>query len=316
VEGLDCEFDMPCYRPIDGYYSRIVNASGKRSIVFNPSQGLVDRPVTISCGQCIGCRLEYSRKWAVRCMHEAQLHDRSSFITLTYNDANLPENNSLDVAEFQRFMKRLRHHVGVKLRYFHCGEYGDNFGRPHYHACIFGYDFPDRKLWTVRNGVSLYRSELLDTIWGNGFCSVGDVTFQSAAYVARYVTKKVTGEKAHDHYRVVDKTTGELLFDRSREYVTMSRRPGIGKKWFEKFGGDIYRHDELIVNGFPSRPPKYYDGLYEIENPDGFRRVRRKRLALAETDQVQFESSPDRLAAREKVKQFQVKFLSRSYENG
>jgi len=122
---------------------------GKRAIVFNPKYGYPDMPVELPCRQCIGCRLEYSRQWAIRCLHEASLYDENCYITLTYDDQKLPESydikNGLDLSHFQLFMKRLRKKYGAKIRFFHCGEYGEDRGRPHFHACIFNHDFQDKK---------------------------------------------------------------------------------------------------------------------------------------------------------------------------
>ena len=141
---------MPCYYPIDGWRSKNVNPeTGKRSIVFTKDQAFLDMPVKVPCGQCIGCRLERSRQWAMRCVHEAQLHEDSCFITLTYNDENLPDDASLNVKHFQNFMKEFRAAIAPKkVRFFHCGEYGEHngtykheqsyglssLGRPHYHC--------------------------------------------------------------------------------------------------------------------------------------------------------------------------------------
>ena len=130
---------MPCFSPLDGYRSRTVNASGKRSIVFDIHEGFHDRPVSVPCGQCVGCRLEKSRQWAMRCVHEASLYDENCFITLTYDDEFLPVGGSLDKGAFPRFMKRLRKKFEPRrIRFYHAGEYGDRFGRPHYHALLFG----------------------------------------------------------------------------------------------------------------------------------------------------------------------------------
>ena len=131
---------MPCFCPLEGWRSKDRSSTGKRKIVFNPRDALRDMPVTVPCGQCIGCRLERSRQWAVRCIHEASLHEDNCFITLTYDDAHLPTDLSLNVSHFQKFMKRLRKRFGEGIRFFHCGEYGENFGRPHYHACLFTSD--------------------------------------------------------------------------------------------------------------------------------------------------------------------------------
>lgn len=307
---------MPCYRPVTGYRSRSLNPSGKRSIVFERSKGLVDRPVTVPCGRCIGCRLERSRQWAVRCMMEAQLHAENSFITLTYSPSNVPVDGNLDVSHFQKFMKRLRKMLAPeKVTFFHCGEYGDSFQRPHYHACIFGYGFPDRKLFTVRDGVRLYRSETLERLWPAGFSTVGDVTFQSAAYVARYVTKKRLGKDAASYYRehgYVNKETGELT-PRKPEYVTMSRAKGIGRDWYSKFGSDVYPSDQVIANGFPQKPPKYFDGLYELENEKDFRRIQKERMARAARHKQ--DSTPRRLRDREQCKEAQVSRLHRGLDH-
>ena len=212
---------MVCYYPLKGYRSR----SGK-GIVFNRANGFVDMPMAVPCGQCIGCRLERSRMWAVRCVHEASLHADNCFITLTFDDSHLSHTGTLITSDFQKFMKRLRKEFsGRRIRYFHCGEYGEKLGRPHHHACLFGFDFSDKVLWSVRSNVKLYRSPTLDRIWGQGYCTIGDVNFESAAYVARYVTKKITGEVAVDHYKVgVDVSTGEVI-SKKPEFVTMSRRP-------------------------------------------------------------------------------------------
>ena len=139
----------------------------------------------IPCGQCIGCRIERSRQWAIRCYHEASLHAENSFVTLTYNDTNLPANNCVSVRELQLFMKRLRKRFGAGIRFYGCGEYGDLTGRPHYHICLFNFSPPDLTLYKITNDQRLYSSKSLDTIWGKGYTLTGDVTFQSAAYVAR-----------------------------------------------------------------------------------------------------------------------------------
>lgn len=298
---------MACFHPLKGYRAR----SGG-SIVFNVSDGYVDRPVTVACGQCVGCRLERSRQWAVRCVHEAQMHDDNCFITLTYSDDRLPEGQSLVVADFQKFMKRLRKFVApVRIRFFHCGEYGETFGRPHYHAIIFGYDFPDKVFFKKnKNGDVIYTSDLLSSIWSNGLCSVGAVTFESAAYVARYVMKKVTGEVAEYHYRFVD---GDgVVTDRLPEYVTMSRRPGIASAWVQKFGSDVYAGDFAVLNGVKFRPPRFYDARYELMCPKVISRVKRRRREKAAVHAD--NNTPDRLKVRERVQVLKLERLKREVE--
>jgi hypothetical protein len=311
---------MPCYRPLKGYRSRVVGKSGKRSIVFNPQLGFSDLPVLVPCGQCVGCRLERSRQWALRCTHEASLYPDNCFITLTFNDDFIPENRSLDVSHWQLFYKRLKSRVRYDfgkdvakgIRFYHCGEYGSQFGRPHYHACIFNFDFPDKSLWMLsgKDQLPLYRSKLLEELWPYGYSSIGEVTFESAAYVARYIMKKVTGDLAESHYRYVDPVSGEV-FDRKPDYTTMSN--GIGRGWYERYKDQIYSNDFIVTSGGKKmRPPKFYDKLYEIEYPSDFSRVKRERKAAGKEHAS--NNTPDRLKVREKVQVLKLEQLSRKVE--
>lgn len=305
---------MPCYHPIKGYRSKTKNDSGKRPLVFNRTHGYYDRPVTVACGQCIGCRLERSRQWAIRCLHEAQLYDRNCFITLTYDNEHLPENNSLVLEDFQKFMKRLRKHAAPqKIRFFHCGEYGEKHQRPHYHACIFNYDFDDKQHYSTRNHCRLYVSDTLRSLWSFGFSTIGDVTFESAAYVARYITKKVTGKAAVDHYNDIDYETGEVLSERLPEYVTMSRRPGLGKGWLEKYKTDVYPDDFIVIRGRKVRVPRFYDTNYELDEPENFNNIKQRRLQNAK--KYENDNNYKRLEVKEQCKKERIKLLSRSLED-
>ena len=333
---------MPCYSPIKGYRARYRNKSGKRPIVFKVDEGYDDQPVTVACGRCMGCRLEYSRQWAIRCVHEAQMHDENCFITLTYAPEHLPPDHSIRKEEVQKFMKRLRKAAKVRLRYFACGEYGTKNNRPHYHAIIFGYSFPDRKLWTIKNGNRLYRSELLESVWTKGHSSIGECTFESAAYVARYVTKKYTKpepsersdarqerseEKINMKYTVVDDTTGEI-FTLEPEFALMSRRPGIGRSWLEKYRNDTNK-DFITIRGAKMSLPKYYDQIIEeMEERDELIREEvgtayperqepemwlRKQRRISKVDKA--DNTIDRLRVKENVKLAQFKMLHRGLEN-
>jgi len=242
----------------------------------------------LPCGTCIECKLARSRMWAIRCVHEANTHDVNCFVTLTYSPEELEKycpKGSLNKREYVLFMKRLRKEILTdkkrakvlkqprkittrtdKVRFFHAGEYGEKLGRPHHHACLFGLDFADKVLWKIKRGVRLYTSETLERVWGHGYCVIGEVTYESAAYVARYILKKITGEDADEHY------DGRLP-----EYTTMSRRPGIGKNYFDRFKTDIYNHDRVELKNRLMRPPRYYDGLYEAENPEGLEKIKINR---------------------------------------
>lgn len=303
---------MACYHPIKGYKSKHLSANGKRTIVFNVNDAYRDLPITIQCGQCIGCRLEKSRQWAIRCSHEASLYKNNSFITLTYNDNNLPHNGSLDITHFQKFMKRLRFKYQPKtIRFYHCGEYGEKHRRPHYHACLFNHDFEDKRLFQETKNGKLYTSAILTEIWGMGHASIGAVTFRSAAYVARYIMKKINGEPAEKYYEWTDQVTGEV-HKLAPEYTTMSRRPGIGSKWLRQYSADVYPDDFVIIDGKKMRPPRAYDAQYEMESPEQFKRIRQERLKGLR--KYKENNTPERLRVREQVQNAKLKQLPRKLE--
>lgn len=296
---------MACFSPIEAYQLE------GGAIVF-AERGRVLRPLKLPCGQCTGCRLERSRQWATRVLHESSCYEFNSFVTLTYDNAHLPVNQSLRYRDFQLFMKRLRKHFGP-VRFYMCGEYGEGVARrPHYHACLFGVFFSDRVYHSKSgSGEDLYSSVLLDSLWQNGLSTIGDVTFDSAAYVARYCMKKVTGNKAAAHYSSFDPLTGEL-FSLTPEFNKMSLKPGIGAKWFDKFKSDVYPHDFVVVNGVQAPPPRYYDKLLERVDPDMQEALEvpryRKSLACA------VDNSPARLRVREQVTRARLAFKKRSLE--
>lgn len=283
---------MACFHPLRGYRSRFRNPSGKRSLVFSKSDGYADLPVSVPCGQCIGCRLERTRQWAMRIMHEASLHDENCFVTLTYDDEHLPDYGTLEVDAFPKFVRSLRKRTGAKLRYYQCGEYGSCTNRPHYHGVLFGYDFPDKRAFTHRGDHPTYVSELCGAAWSKGLHEIGSVTFESAAYVASYCTKKLR----RDGPDVVFGETGEVV-EMVPEHSTMSRRPGIGSDWFEKYADEVYASDSVVVNGKEVKPPKYYDLKLEARDPRWMRRVARARERQRNED----EETLERLAVREDV---------------
>ncbi len=224
------------------------------------------------------------------------MHEQNSFLTLTYDQLHVPADYGLRKEAFPLFMKRLRKAVSPqRVRYFHCGEYGEETRRPHYHAVLFGLDFSfDRVPWTERNGHTLYRSESLEDIWKLGQVLIGEVTFESAAYVARYVVKKVTGSGADAAYERVDGDTGEC-YQVEPEFATMSRSPGIGMTWIQKYLADVYPWDEVISNGHPSKPPRAYDRYLESVDP-----VLSKKVRKARTKERRYEDETQkRLRVRE-----------------
>lgn len=299
---------MPCYHPLTAYYSRVVGKSGKRGITFQRSLSHSGVSLRVPCGRCIGCKLEKSRQWAMRILHEKRLHKDNCFVTLTYDDKHLPPFGTLVKRDLQLFMKRLRNECGSGIRFYGCGEYGDINKRPHYHIVIFNYSPQDKRFYKhAKRGEPLFNSASLSALWGMGFVVIGDVTFDSAAYVARYVMKKLNNAHLHK-YDVVD-GNGEI-FRRLPEFALMSRRPGIGLGWYKKYGTETYAHDSVIVNGRPVRPPRYYDGKYELDNPSGLQRLKKIRKRKAA---LQFkENLIDRRRVRERVVELNLKTLKRS----
>ncbi len=150
-----------------------------------------------------------------------------------------------------------------------------------------------------KHGDELFTSPLLDHIWGNGdHNAIGNVTFKSAAYIARYIMKKVNGKNARRHYgEIVDRNTGEIKPYRLPEYITMSLKPGIGHDWIQKYMEEVYPRDEIIINGHPVRPPKYYDREYEKVNPEGYVKLIETRHEKGKKHK--WNNTPKRLAARE-----------------
>ena len=266
--------------------------------------------INLPCGRCRGCRLEYARQWAIRCTHEAMMHEENSFLTLTFNNENLPKDGSLNVATFQNFMKKVRNHTKLdNLRYFHCGEYGEKYGRPHYHVLLFGYDFNDKEIHKLSSkNHKLYTSEQLKKIWPYGHSYIGDVTFESASYVARYIFKK-TDEKKQIH---LDNNT-------LPEYCTMSRRPGLGKTWYEKHGWkschandviNIQRGDRIIK----SKPPRYYDELLKATDPDAFQKIKEKRIKEMGEPLNSTIQGVERLSVLEEVNDIKINKKMRNLE--
>lgn len=249
---------------------------GRVGVSFTRPDGPCEE-VLLPCGQCIACRVRKSREWALRCVHEASLFEENSFVTLTYDEENLPSDGSLVKAHHQNFIKAVRREFPVKkIRYFMCGEYGSVSLRPHYHFLFFGFDWPDKQSWCQSSGNQIWRSETLDLLWEKGYCWIGTVTFESAAYVARYCVKKVNGDKAVEQYvRDVDPETGELTMV-VPEYIAMSRRPGVGKKWFDRFHGDLYK-DFVTLDGKEYQLPKYYEVELERLDPERWNKMRSAR---------------------------------------
>lgn len=345
---------MPCYHPLKGFVVGRTDA-GKRKIkvtsydvnhlerideehpwICVPDEHTVYSDVVfpsfdIPCGKCIGCRLDYSRSWAARCLLEIKEHDSNYFVTLTYDDNHLPlsmgtlpdtgemvTTATLVKSDFQKFMKRLRKAADEKIRFFACGEYGDRTARPHYHAILFGLHLDDLRFYKRVGDFNYYTSEWLSKIWPFGFVVVGEACFETAAYVARYVTKKLNGAAAEKYEQL-----GIIP-----EFCLMSRRPGIAAGYVEEKGLSLL-DDEYIFVGTDKgakkfRPPKYFkrrfDSFFEDtdivycvkQDADSEASIRLmesiKRLQSDQTDVSYLEM----LAAQEAVQKAKMRGLERS----
>lgn len=287
----------------------------------------------LPCGQCVGCRIQYSREWANRCMMELKYHDSAYFVTLTYDDLHVPRSYYTDEKtgevftsltlvkrDFQLFMKRLRKKFSDDhIRFFMSGEYGTNSFRPHYHAILFGLHLDDLSLYKKSpQGFSYYNSPSLQACWCDsdgqpiGFAVVAEVTWETCAYTARYVMKKLTGKEAEFYTN----------FNIQPEFTLMSRKPGIARQYYDDHP-DIYRKEFINVStekgGISFRPPRYFDKLYDLEHPDELEAIKdiRKKMAIeAQKSKLQRTSLylEELLAVEERSYESKIKTLRRTLE--
>lgn len=245
-----------------------------------------------------------------RIIHESQMWPDNSFITLTYGPGNLPANSALEHRDYQLFTKRLRKLYSEKtIRFYMCGEYGDENGRPHYHACIFNHAFEKtRERGKSGSGEIMWESTELNDLWGMGTCTTQDLTPNSAAYVAGYVMKKTKGQESSQAYGIIT-PDGEYIH-REPPYSKSSLKPGIGATWFDKHGKtDIINHNYVIQDGIKKSVPKYYRKLIEKK---GLTTNRYDQLRADKLTQInRAESLPHRLKVREEVHYAKIRNLKR-----
>lgn len=274
---------MVCYNPL---LAVPIGTSSNGKVNYSIIGKLVDYKVKpegaicFECGSCIGCKLKRSRDWAIRGFHESLYHNHSCFITLTYSPEYLPSDGSLKSEHLRDFWKRLRRRIEpILIRYIACGEYGEKYFRPHYHACIFGYDFPDKKLLYSDNGYNIYTSDFLSSVWKYGLCTVGSVTYDSIGYVARYVTKKITGPSADEHYK-----------GKTPEFLRVSNKPGLGYQYLMEKGEWIYSNDFVQFKEHFVTPPRYYDKKFGEQYPEWIEWIKEQRIKKAgKIDQKELE---------------------------
>ncbi len=292
---------MACYSPLKGFR----NTNG--SLVFKRSQHTIGK-MDVACGQCLGCRLDRTLMWAMRIVHESHLHKNTNgncFVTFTYRSKKectpkqfrkghyVPDDYSLNYHHFRDFIKRLRRHFKQEIRYFHCGEYGEENLRPHYHACLFNCSFDDLVVYSTQEGITTYESKTLHKLWPYGFCTIGELNFETASYTAGYIQKKITGLQAQETYLRNDDYG--VAYWVKPPYITMSLKPGIGAKFYEKYHDDFFPSDESPIpgKGVVQKVPRFYEELLEGSDPELHKLVKRKRQVWISDHQADF--TPERL---------------------
>lgn len=195
------------------------------------SNPYVNNGKAYGCGQCLSCRINRQRVWAHRIMLEASMYGDNAFVTLTYNELNLPEGGTLVPRHLKLWLMRLRKR-GQRFRYYSVGEYGDTTERPHYHIALFGHRTCARGLTKIgRSGYCCEACAVLQGVWDYGYVYSGTLTPHSAAYIAGYVTKKMTH------------ATDIRLNGRHAEFARMSLRPGIGAGFMDEVADSILSHN-------------------------------------------------------------------------
>lgn len=282
---------------------------------------------TIPCGNCIGCRLEYSRQWANRGYLESKCWEQNWFITLTYDEDHIttPEYvedkngftyvnegdwiGTLVPEELTAFMKALRQIMKREfnedgIRFMACGEYGSDGERPHYHIILFNCNFPVETFFEPRiiNHETYYRNRIIERCWDKGISNVSEASWNNIAYTARYITKKINGNLSEALYA----EKGQ-----KKEFFRVSRMPGIGEIYYQKHKHEIYERDEIIIKNkegtIATKPPLYYDKLYEKEYPEKFKEIKRKRKK-----QMKYaEKLKDEKTSLERLDQLQVEARSK-----
>lgn len=264
---------MACLFPLKGWKS---STGGFTRVRADSPHGL---PMTIPCGRCRECRMAIARDWGIRAMHDVKAHTRtgsgSAFVTLTLDDTKVHDCVGLDPRMLKLFHMRANARLGGGLRYLSVGEYGDKNQRPHYHCIFTNKGFADRK-WCANGstGEKLYESKILNELWPHGYAHIGDVSYKSAMYVARYVLKKVSPELYGERYERI--VAGKQIFV-PPEFAVMSRRPGLGRPFYDLYKEELLANDSCIVDGHKSPLPRYYSNVFKAEDPDAYERLRKQR---------------------------------------
>lgn len=226
----------------------------------------------VPCGKCLACRIAKRREWQLRMLHELACHDDAVFVTMTYDDNHLPENSSLSVSDLQKFFKRLRKELkkfGRSIRYYACGEYGDRFGRPHYHAIIYGLSLRPEDKMVVR------------AKWPMGLVHFGTAEPNSIGYVAQYIDKKFTGDMAKQEYD-----------DKGRQPVFKVCSLGIGKDFMFNHATQLIEMGKCTVKGKYVSLPRYYVNKLDMDK-EVFKSLAKQKAAEDYAEATGLELDPD-----------------------
>jgi hypothetical protein len=320
---------VSCFSPLKMFRSAERSESGKRPLTNNPLKALNSHvAMRLPCGACNGCRADKRKQWAMRVLHEAQMHSCNLFLTLTLAVENRPASNSLAKRDLQLFHMRVREHYGPGIKHFACGEMGESGDNPHYHSILMADVelFDDKTLWVRRSTGPVWKSATLERLWPKGLHEITGVTVKSAAYVAGYVLKKLPSPDDPSLVRL-SPVDGQW-HTTEPEFATMSRRPGLGSTWFDKFQSDAFPSDFLIIGGKKVKPPKYYldklkvrgvvdaaharPGFVLRDQGDDASQIVKARRAHASSPSARANSTPERLAVRAEKMRLDFKRSNRS----
>lgn len=250
----------------------------------------------------------------IRRLRKALGRENRRLLQATNSRANATDGAARAFKDQPRFYTQTEEKGGklhVPLRYFMCGEYGEEKGRPHYHACLYNVDFTDKSLWKTIRGNKVYQSKTLSRLWHHGNAVLAELNFETAAYTARYIMKKINGKQQKQHYQKIDAATGELI-NLSPEFTQASRRPGIGENWLRKYIKDVYPQGQVVSRGHPAKAPRYYDKKYKEWNELEYLELKAQRELQAA--QRKGDNTDERLLVKETVAKAAARTLKRTIE--
>ena len=292
----------------------------------NMQQYILDNLEQIPCGKCLQCRVNDSREWAQRATAEATLYEHNWFVTLTYDNEHLPQPywtidrrdgeyrlcSPLVYDDFELFKKRLLEYFRDKydhtgIRFLMCGEYGPKNGRPHYHTILFNCPLDDVKVISNvdLNGkkYTYCHSDILEQKWQKGFITIGNVNWDTTAYVARYVLKKFAAPQEREYLALCQELGCKPL---PAEMRKASLRPGLGRPYYELHKDEIYKYDKVVLpDGHLTKPCSYFDRLFDLEDSellDELKKMRKKRAEIALINELRGKVNPDDYIAQKQDK--------------